>query len=507
MTRPAPPTVPPSDGPSPHVPPPRLRFRSLRARLVLSAALFVLAAIVVTGLVIGTLLERFVRGEVTSRLDLQVATIAGVLAAPPLPPGARPMNERRRGGRFDEAETRGDDRRAPRERRRDTPPWLAGLGDLDGPPFDRRRSGWYWQVERDGTVLAASRSLSEGTLSAIEDPPEEGPPHALGTATGPSGEPLVTRSASVPIRGGEARVLVSAPRAAISDPLRDATLTVAGTLALLGAALVAAIVVQVRFGLLPIEHLRRSLASVRSGRTERIEGPQPAELAPLADELNALIEQDAATLRQARLHVANLAHGLKTPLATLSAAAERMPDAATRTELLGLTGLMDRRVRHHLRRARSAALGGPARQRTDLAAHAGDLAAMLAKFHGGAGLAIATGLAPGLVVAVDPEDLDEMLGNLLDNACRHAKGRVVIETRREGREARAEIRDDGAGLSPAEIEAVLQPGRRLDETTAGHGFGLPITAEIVELYGGRLVLGRATEGGLSAVLTLPMPAE
>ncbi|MBB3997399.1 sensor histidine kinase [Aureimonas pseudogalii] len=491
------------DRPADSGPPRPLRFRSLRSRLVLSAAVFVLAAIVVTGLVISTVLDRFVRGEVTGRLDLQVATIAGILAAPPPPPEARRA--------WPPAEAEPEARREPgrreaRERRRDAPPPIASLADLDGPPFDRRRSGWYWRVTRDGVVIASSRSLGGGELADVETPREEGPAHRLGSATGPGGEALVTRSALLALPGGAVEIVASAPHAAIADPLRDATLTVAATLALLGAALIAAIVVQVRFGLAPLEHLRHALGAVRRGEAERIEGPQPTELAPLADELNALIEQDAATLRQARLHVANLAHGLKTPLATLSAAAERMPDEAARADLLALTGLMDRRIRHHLRRARSAALGGPTRQRSDLAAHAGDLAAMLAKFHAGAGIAIETGLEPGLAVAVDPEDCDEMLGNLLDNACRHARSRVVLATGREGREAFAEVRDDGAGLTEGEIEAVLQPGRRLDETTAGHGFGLPITAEIVELYGGRLTLSRAAEGGLSARLTLPVPA-
>ncbi|MBB3937466.1 sensor histidine kinase [Aureimonas phyllosphaerae] len=482
--RPPPPPPPPRGPPPPPARRPRaLRDLSLRARLTLSAALFVLAAIVVTGVLIGTVLERFVRGEVAGRLDLQIATLQTALLTPP------PPDEPRRG------------RRPPE------PPSLArALAEVDGAPFDRPRGDWFWQVDVDGRMLARSRSLGGRDLVHEDDASSiGGGPDRLDLGCGPDGQAIVLREDEIALPGGrEARILVAAPRGAIDNPLRDVTLQVAATLAGLGALLVAAIFAQVRFGLKPLDRLRTALVRVRSGERETVEGRYPAELEPLQRELNALIEQDAANLRQSRLHVANLAHGLKTPLATLSAAAERLPDPDARARFLDLSALMDRRVRHHLRRARSAALGGPVRQRTDLARHAEDLASTLRKFD--PRVAIETRPAPGLFVAVDQEDLDEMLGNLLDNACRHASGRVVLETAQEGAQAVVRIADDGRGLSTDEIAAVLQPGRRLDETRPGHGFGLPITAEIAGLYGGRLALGRAPEGGLEVRLTLPLSA-
>ncbi|WP_279482727.1 HAMP domain-containing sensor histidine kinase [Aureimonas sp. SK2] len=463
--------------------PARLRNLSLRARLTLSAALFVLAAVLVTGFLIGTVLERFVRGEVAGRLDLQIATIEAALLNPP-PPG-----EPRRG------------RRPP-----GPPSFARALEDIDGAPFDRPRGDWFWQVEIDGQVVGRSRSLGDRALAVEDDPPDiGGGPHKLDLARGPDGEAVVLREDEVDLPGGrEARILAAAPRRAIDGPLRDVTLQVAATLTGLGALLVASIFAQVRFGLKPLDQLCAALARVRSGERESVEGRYPAELEPLQRELNALIEQDAANLRQSRLHVANLAHGLKTPLATLSAAAERLPDPEARAGFLDLSALMDRRVRHHLRRARTAALGGPVRQRTDLARHCEDLALTIAKFD--PRVAVETRLAPGLFVAVDQEDLDEMLGNLLENACRHAGSRVVLETHQDGAQGIARIADDGPGLTEVEIDAVLQPGRRLDETRPGHGFGLPITAEIAGLYGGRLTLSRAPEGGLEARLALPLSA-
>lgn len=462
------------------------RPRSLRARLVVSAAVFVLVAIVVVGIALSSILDGVVRREIVNRLDLQISTIRAELPAPLRLDRSR-------------AAPRGEDhvRRLPEG------------GRLNGPPFDRPGSGWYWQVD-DGedAVLARSRSLGGESL-AIEEadrrrPRGGGPPaQRFEAIEGPGGQRLLLRRAELEIGGRSHRIVATAPESALYGPLRAAMTTVGLVLVLLGASLVAAILVQVRFGLAPMEALRRQLAAVRAGDAASIEGPQPRELAPLVGELNALIEQDAVNLRQARLHVANLAHGLKTPLASLSAMVERRPDDAGRREILGLTELMDRRIRHHLRRAQTAALGGSARRRSDLAVHVADLANMVRKFRAGSPVVVRTQGPDELGVAVDGEDLDEMLGNLVDNALRHARTQVSIAYGRIERDVVVRIADDGAGLSDADAAVVRQAGRRLDETTPGHGFGLPITIEIAELYGGRLELGRAAMGGLEARLVLP----
>lgn len=465
---------------------------SLRRRLVVSAALFVIVAIPLTGLVLAHVMERVVRAEVAGRLDLQLSLLRSALTegGPPL----RPIGPREEGKK---------ERKEDREARPPVPGLRLDRIGPERPPFDRPGTGWYWRVLADGREVAASRSLSGLDLDLPEpDDEEPGPPHRLRSAEGPDGEALLVRSARFERDGVDIRIDVTAPRAALTAPLRDAFLAVSATLGLLGLLLIGAILLQVRFGLYPLERLRGALAAVREGRRERIDGPQPAELEALVEELNALIAQDAAHLRQARLHVANLAHGLKTPLATLNAAAERIDPPERRAEMQGLMDLMDRRIRHHLRRARTAALGG-ARRQADVARHAGDLAAMLEKFREREGVRIETRLPAGLMASVDGEDLDEMLGNLLDNAMAHAKTRIVLEAASDGRDLRIRIKDDGPGLSPEEIATVRQPGRRLDETQPGHGFGIPITAEIAELYGGRLELGRAAEGGLEACLVLP----
>ncbi|MBB3949604.1 sensor histidine kinase [Aureimonas jatrophae] len=449
--------------------------RSLRARLLASAAIFIVLAIVAIGFVMNDLLDRFVRADVANRLDLRIARLVGDAPAP------------------------------PRQRDADAgPPRRPGA---EGPPDEREASGWYWQIEEDGRVVATSPNLGNEVLPRLSpDAGRRGPPDRLIDLVGPKEQRLVVRTRALP--GPSARLVVAtAPATAIEAPLRDAALTIALTLGLLGVGLGAAIALQVRFALSPLDRLRGTLAEVRAGRRERIDEPQPVELQALTDELNALIAHDAEVLRQARRHVANLGHGLKTPLATLSAQAARLPDGPMKREWQSLTELMDRRIRHHLRRARSVAQGGPARQRTVVKPHVDDLAAMLEKFGAGSRLTISRAIPDGLAVAVDGDDLDEMLGNLLDNGCRHAKTTIEVVASRSERFVRITIADDGPGLGPEEIDRVLKPGARLDETLPGHGFGLPITSEIAELYGGSLRLRRNDTGGLLAELMLPAPPD
>lgn len=435
---------------------------SLRRRLLLASLVLTLAALVAAGVSIGFLLHRFVRGQIDGRLDERVLALASDLDA------AGRLTLRR---------------------------------DRDPPPFDRPRSGWYWQARRGGETLR-SGSL-QGRDLAVPDRP--GGPREPGRirpvdAEGPWGDALVARVLVVP---GEppVTILASAPAAALRRPVVEALWSLTACLGLIGALLAAGAWLQVALGLRPLTRLRDELVAVRAGRAARLSGNQPDEVRPLVEEMNALIDQNAASLEAARAHVANLAHGLKTPLATLSLALSSRGE--TRGELAGLVSAMDRRVQHHLRRARSAAVAGPARARAPLAAHVEDLRALMLRLHADKAIAMDVEIPAGLGVACDPQDLDEMLGNVIENACRWCAGAVRVSAAAQRQEVRVFVEDDGPGLDPAQIEAVLQRGRRLDESTPGHGFGLPITGELAGLYGGRLDLAHADLGGLRVVLVLP----
>ena len=297
-------------------------------------------------------------------------------------------------------------------------------------------------------------------------------------------------------------VAVSAAVEALRGAVREALRELALSLGLLGLFLLAGAVAQVRLGLRPLKRLRQDLAAVREGRSTRLPTEQPAEVAGLVREMNALLDQNAANLAHARAHVANLAHGLKTPLATLGMAVSDRgadPDGA----LARLVADMDRRVRHHLRRARATAVTGPSRTRTPLAPAVADLAAVLGRLHADKPVSIETAVPFELAVACDGQDLDEMLGNLIENACQWCRREVRVIAVAEGARVRVTIADDGPGLLADEAAAVLARGRRLDESAPGHGFGLPIAQELAELYGGGLELGRADLGGLAVRLTLP----
>lgn len=440
---------------------------SLRRRLVIAAIGFITLALVAAGLVIGAVLYRFVTAQVEQRLDAQLLSLAATLVV--ARDGALSLSR-----------------------------------DVDGPPFDRALSGWYWQVRsRDDLLVSRSLSGSVLALGALADAPAPAATPQSIDGTGPRGERLRVRTRTiVPADASQPVTLAAAgPAAQVQDAFASTLRTLVVTLAILGLALVAAVVLQVRLGLVPLQRLAAGLAAVRDGRLDRIPGDQPVEVAPLVDEVNALLAHNERSLQQARAHVANLAHGLKTPLATLSLAlqARDPPDA----ELLRVVDGMDRQVRHHLRRARSAALGESPRVRAELGRHATDIVLVMRRLHAGRSLAIDDAIPAGLVVACDPQDLDEMLGNLVDNACRWARARVALRAGVDGHWVRIDIDDDGPGLAPEAIARVLRRGERLDESAPGSGFGLPIAGELAVLYGGTLELGRAALGGLAVSLRLP----
>ncbi|WP_375396100.1 sensor histidine kinase [uncultured Sphingomonas sp.] len=381
------------------------------------------------------------------------------------------------------------------------------------PAFDDPGSGWNWRVDGPngrhwmrGTIDPLTLSEPPVRLQRLElgrarGPFDGGP--LPGDRRGPSGEPVHFRQFAVHTLGGTVLVTAAGPRRVALRPLREAMIPLLGSLALLGVALALATLLQLRVGLRPLRTLRVALADVRAGRARHVPLTQPDELVPLASELNALIDQNEAGLEHARRHVSNLAHGLKTPLAALGvklAESGRDPDGS----LARMVAQIDSRVRHHLGRARAAAPGGAQRARTLLAPAIADLNHALERIHAERAVSVSTRIGPGLAVAVDPQDLDEMVGNLLDNAWRHARAAIGVEARQVDATIVLTIDDDGPGLAEAAISEALVPGRRLDERGDGHGFGLSIAEELAVLSGGKLALfASPLMGGLCVSLTLP----
>ena len=263
---------------------------------------------------------------------------------------------------------------------------------------------------------------------------------------------------------------------------------------------------QVRKGLSAVHQLRERLAAVHQGRERFVEGRYPAEVQPLVRDLNTLLEQRAQAVARAIAKAGDLAHGLKTPLAVLAQEAEGARSAgnvAFADAVHEQVERMQRQIDYHLAHARAAASGAAPGARSVLADSANGLARTLLRLHAGRGLVIDVDVVPQQSVRCQREDLDEILGNLLDNACKWGKTRVVLAARADGGHVAITVDDDGPGIDPAKRGLVLQRGVRADESAPGSGFGLAIVRDLAELYGGTLALDRSPLGGLRVRLTLP----
>ena len=262
----------------------------------------------------------------------------------------------------------------------------------------------------------------------------------------------------------------------------------------------------VRGGLSPLTQLRARLSAVHAGRDRRVDGRYPSEVQPLVDDLNALLAHRDATVQRALAKAGDLAHGLKTPLAVLAHEAERAR-AAGHAELAGTLAeqveRMRRQIEYHLAHARAAAAGAVAGTQCGVRTSADGLVRTLERLHAERGISLELNVDPDHAVRVQREDLDEMLGNLLDNACKWTRTRVTCASAFEGDRIVITVDDDGPGVAASLRGAVLQRGVRADEAAPGSGFGLAIVRDLVELYGGSITLAGAPSGGLRARLELP----
>lgn len=422
---------------------------------------------------------------------------------------------------------------------------LAGLDEGPGGRITRARplsdlryanpfSGWYWQitpmvvapsgglmpplpsrptppagdgdqaVEPDADGLLTSRSLWDSRLAlpgglALQQERRD-------AMAGPQGKELrfVLRIRTIGEGGGRPYAFMAAGDVGeLRSDVAGFTQTLIWSLAGLLMALLGAVVLQVRLGLEPLRRMGEALTAIREGKSDKLQGPFPAEIEPLAHELNALVEHNQEVVARARTHVGNLAHFLKTPLSVLAneAAQERTPFAEA---VMRQTQVMRRQVDHYLARARAAGSTGLIGSRTDAVPVVADLARTLEKIYSDRGIEIELQTSADLSFRGERQDLEEMAGNLLDNACKFGRTtvRANLAAGRPG-EIVLTVEDDGPGLTAQQADLVLERGKRLDETKPGSGLGLSIVKDIAGLYGGRVEFARSELGGLMARLTLP----
>ncbi|MFS2318182.1 sensor histidine kinase [Maricaulis sp. D1M11] len=382
------------------------------------------------------------------------------------------------------------------------------------PRYERIFSGVYWEIQRaqspvDEFRLAASRSLWDETLHLTPRMRDTLLSSAGTTLTaslkGPDGEPLrlVVRGVRMPGEDGLILVIAAEDRRPADQAVRQFGFASLGMFFVFAAAIAAGVFVQVRIGLEPVLRMRKSVAEIREGLTRRVDGRYPAELQPLADELNAMIDHSQELVERSRTHVGNLAHALKTPIAVLT--------NESRTEGGEFAGLVERQtqimseqVDHHLRRARAAAHAKAIGARTEVGPLIEDLTRTLKKIYGREGVVIEAEQAEGLVFRGERQDLEEMVGNLADNACKWSNGLVQVTARPEDEHHFAVIvEDDGPGMSQDGYAQALGRGVRLDEQAPGSGLGLSIVLDLAKAYDGDIELSKSELGGLRACLILP----
>jgi signal transduction histidine kinase len=377
---------------------------------------------------------------------------------------------------------------------------------LSDPRYDVPLSGFYWEVQKKGDVLARSASL--------EGPPLHMPPDTrkdVGVHThmieGPTG-PLIVAGKSVWTNPGAApdRFIIGTDQRHLDAVVSSFNTTLAVSLAAFGLSLVAAATLLILYALRPLRQLRTALFDVRSGKKKQLSGQFPSEVVPLVDDLNTLLTSTAELIQRARTQAGNMAHGLKTPLAIITDEAYRLEDQGldqASATILNETRKMQSHIDYQITRARAVAMRSTPGVVASAHKAALEVASALGRLYAHSNAKIDVDVPDGPLLACDPADLNEMLANLVDNACKHAKSMVRVAWT-DGAAAALTVDDDGPGLPPEAREVVFNIGERLDSRAAGSGLGLGIVRDLARLYGGDVRLGESSLGGLRVDLVLPL---
>jgi signal transduction histidine kinase len=374
------------------------------------------------------------------------------------------------------------------------------------PPSDPRyqivHSGWYWEIRHRGRVLASSPSLdgSQLDLSTLQ-----GAEHAdARVIDGPQQNPIRVQTIQIPagIPGEQLLLVSSAPMMGVTDDVIDVAEHMAISFSLLGLGLLVAVVLQIRIALRPVHDISQGISDIHRGSADKVDGEFPIDVQPLVNELNNLLEHNSVLLRRARNQLGDLAHSIKNPLTVINNEARGM-DSTKGKLILKQSADIAASVDHHLSRARAfgttKVLGSQAR----IKPVAEDLIFAMKRIYKSRGLEFDLSGLGSCSARCETQDLEEMLGNLMDNACKWANRRVLIHSKRKDKRCIVYVEDDGPGIPEDKIEQVLQRGQQLDKSREGHGLGLGIVQDIVELYKGKLTLSSSGYGGLAVRLELP----
>jgi signal transduction histidine kinase len=441
---------------------------SLRLRLLIAGAISVIAALALSGFGLTLLFERHVERRIVAELNVDLNQIVAGLDRGP--DGELVMSSR------------------PAD-----------------PRFTVPLSGLYWQVQAGETTLR-SRSLWDGRLALPPDALARGAVHKH-RIQGPSGADLIAveRSVVLPPRlgGGTIRAAVAVDSSDVAAAARAFAVDLAPYIVLIAVFLIAASYAQVAVGLRPLAAVRARLSAIREGGAERLGQGFPDEIVPLATEVDALLSAREAQVEKARARAGDLAHGLKTPLQVLAGDVERLRatgDTDIAAEIEQVATAMRRHVDRELARARIAAGGQEARAR--IADVVERVVTVVVRTPTGARLHWSTDIPPEQVGRIDPDDLAEAIGNLVENAARHARTKVALRSHCDADLIVITVADDGPGIPPEHLEDVLSRGGHLDRSGSGAGLGLAIVGDVAEAWNGHLEL-RSGAAGLEADFGVP----
>nr|WP_295707660.1 HAMP domain-containing sensor histidine kinase [uncultured Halomonas sp.] len=372
------------------------------------------------------------------------------------------------------------------------------LGD---PRFENVYSGWYWQITDGAQNTLASRSLWDQRLPVVENENL-----SARSISGPRDQSLRMVERDIYLAPLEAplHISVAARDDVLTDDIGEFQHLLWGGLIGLGALLIGVLALQVRWGLAPLRRMHANLRDVEQGRSEQLDTRLPEELATLAASMNAVLARDQRLIERGRHTAGNLAHALKTPLSVMRLQLRQLPEANRAAWEVELARI-DSAVRHHLARASAAGEGvrfAPIALHTTLAPLLNGLARLAQRRD----IVLRQTWGQSIRVHMDEQDIQELVGNLMDNALRWAQSEVALDVQIDEQRLMLTVRDNGPGMSEAECQQAVQRGKRLDEQRSGSGLGLAIVTDLVALYSGQMHLTRASTGGLEVVVELPVVA-
>jgi signal transduction histidine kinase len=377
---------------------------------------------------------------------------------------------------------------------------LALQRDLSDPLFSRPYSGLYWEVTVDGRSQLRSRSLWNDSLGLEAGDAKPFVTNGLG---GPEDQRLTawTRTIRYPQFAQPVTMHVAADSARIDSMASSFTRTLGVSLAVLALGLIGLVFAQVRFGLAPLRRLGRAMTQLREAQVDQVEGDYPSEVRPLVEDLNAVLQENRELLTRARAQAGNLAHALKTPLAVIRNALSRPDQPPEVAAVAPEVERMHLAIERHLVRARAGATQVQGRH-VAVQPALEEVVRAIQRMHGER-VAIEVSGNVAARFRGDAADLQEIVGNLLENAAKWARSRARVVVALTPGQVRLDIHDDGPGIAPERRAEAIQRGVRLDTSRPGSGLGLQIVDELCRVYGGKMELGDSALGGLLVSVTLP----